>query len=83
MRWLRQHCEGGRVILVVRVSNEKAGYTITLLEPGRTPGVETIATSYASRETAFGAADAIVRSRYGAHACGSLCSGWTEDAETR
>jgi hypothetical protein len=38
---------------------EKGGYAITLLDSSRAAGAETIASSYASRQPAFTAADAI------------------------
>jgi hypothetical protein len=83
MRWLRQHSDGGRIFVVARVSAEGAGYVLTLIGYERGALAETIAGSYSSRDIAFTAADALVRSRHGAHTCGPACSGWAQDDETR
>jgi hypothetical protein len=80
MHWLRQHCDARQIIVVARVSAEPGGYTVALVDSSKGEATAPIDNHYASREAAFTAADAIVRHRYGGHVCGTLCSGWAEDA---
>jgi hypothetical protein len=83
MRWLRQHSEDGQGTLVARVSGEPGAYVIALLHPSGASRGGGSAGIYGTASAAFAAADALVRSRHGDHACSSACSGWIEDAETR
>ena len=83
MRWLRQHTEDGQVVLVARVSGEPGGYVIALLHPSGASRAGSSAGTYSTASAAFAAADALVRSRHGDHACSSACSGWIENAEMR
>jgi len=82
VKWLRQHDELGAILVVAMVGREaEGGFSVELSVPG-TAVTRTAGTSYTSRETAFDAADALVRVVHG-HACGPTCAGWTEDAPQR
>jgi hypothetical protein len=87
MAWVRQHCEGGRVVVVVRVGADGGQFAVRLQEP-RPPEPSNPKSrdglnqySYRSREFAFEAADALVRHRHDGHTCSRSCSAWTEDAD--
>jgi hypothetical protein len=76
VRWLRQHAEDGKVLVMAQVSTQSRGYALSLVDAAQGGSVEPLTDRYASRDAAFKAADSIVRSRYVGHACGAACSGW-------
>jgi hypothetical protein len=82
VKWLRQHHELGAILVVAMVGQEtEGGFSVELSVPGMA-ATRTAGTVYASRETAFDAADALVRVVHG-HSCGPICAGWIEDAPQR
>lgn len=82
MKWLRQHHDLGAILVIAMVAQEpEGGFSVELSVPG-VATTRRAGTVYTSRETAFDAADALVRVVHG-HACGPNCGGWIEDAPQR
>ena len=82
MKWVRQHNDEGRSVVVAHVALEEGNqYGVRLVVPGAaTPSSWSF---YPTPKHAFEVADTLVRLRHGAHACSRSCSGWIEDADVR
>jgi hypothetical protein len=74
VRWMSRHFEEGRVLVVARIGQAKAGYSVRLMDPRRPAEADTC---YLSRSLAVDVADMLVRARYTSHVCTASCAGWT------
>jgi hypothetical protein len=76
--WVADHYEGGRALVVVRVSNDRNGHGVRLTD---SRGHSEAVVYYPIRQMAFEVAEKLIRVRYRDHVCSAACSGWTEDVD--